>query len=275
MSIRPSPIAGTWYPGDSEQLKKTVSDHISQAEISGFNGEPLALISPHAGYLYSGSTAGHAFKLVQGRSYDLVVVISPFHNYHPDNILISSYEAYSTPLGNIPIDREIIVQMNSFLEGSIGKGITSITHEKEHSLEIILPFLQVTLTNNFKLLPIMLSGNNYQCADAVGKFLAQLAQKKNILMVASTDLSHFHDLKTANRLDTNLLEQFSSMNIKKIISTITASEGEACGIMAVLSVLTACKLLNAKELKILKYTTSAEMTGDKNSVVGYASAVIA
>jgi AmmeMemoRadiSam system protein B len=274
MRIRPSPIAGTWYPGDSETLKKTISEFIAQADVGALKSKPIALISPHAGYTYSGSTAGYAFKTVLGSSYDLVAVISPYHNYHQDNVLISSYEAYSTPLGNIPIDIDIVGQLNSFLESSIGRPSTPITHEKEHSLEIILPFLQVALSNQFKLLPIMLSGYNYQSAEAIGKFLAQLAQKKNIMMVASTDLSHFHMLKEANVLDSNLLDQFESMSVKNIIGAITSKKGEACGIMPVLAVLTASKLLNAKEFKILKYTTSAEITGDKSSVVGYASAVI-
>ncbi len=274
MRIRPSPIAGTWYPGDSETLKKTVSEFIAQADVNALESKPIALISPHAGYAYSGSTAGHAFKTVQGNSYDLVAVISPYHNHHPDNVLVSSYEAYSTPLGNIPIDKNIVDQLNSYLENSIGSPSTPITHEKEHSLEIILPFLQVALTDKFKLLPIMLSGHSYQSAEAIGEFLAQLAQKKNIRLVASTDLSHFHNLKEANALDSHLLDQFESMDMKNIIGAVTSKKGEACGVMAVLTVLTASKLLNAKELKVLNYTTSAEITGDKHSVVGYASAVI-
>ena len=274
MNIRPSPIAGTWYPGDPQNLKEAINGCIAQADISGLKSEPICLISPHAGYRYSGSTAGHAFKLVQGKSYDLVVVISPFHNHHPDKVLISSYDAYSTPLGNIPIDRKSVSRLNTTLEGSIGEAATSITHEKEHSLEIILPFLQVALSNNFMLLPIMLSGYDLKIAEAIGKFLPQLAQNKNILLVASTDLSHFHNLNLANKLDTNLLKQLKTMSIKKIFGSISSGEGEACGVMPVVTALVASKLLGAKKLRVLKYSTSADITGDKNSVVGYASAVI-
>ena len=274
MNTRPSPIAGTWYPGDSEDLRELVSEYISQADSPDLEGEPIALISPHAGYRYSGKTAGHAFKLVQGKSYDLVVVLSPFHSYHPDNILISSYDAYSTPLGDVPIDKKTVSKLNKFLQDSIGNPATPITHENEHSLEIILPFLQVSLSDKFKLLPIMLSGHNIEAAETLGKFLAKLTEEKNVLMVASTDLSHFHDLEKANDLDTNLLEQLKSMDTNKIITAISANQGEACGVMAVLAILFAAKQLKTKDLRILDYSTSAEVTGDKTSVVGYASVVI-
>jgi AmmeMemoRadiSam system protein B len=274
MNTRPSQIAGTWYPGDSEDLRELVSEYISQANSPGLEGEPIALISPHAGYRYSGKTAGHAFKQVQGRSYDLVVVLSPFHSYHPDNILISSYDAYSTPLGDIPIDKKTVSKLNEFLHDSNGKPATLITHENEHSLEIILPFLQVALSDKFKLLPIMLSGHNIEAAESLGKFLANLTLNKKVLLVASTDLSHFHDLQKANILDNNLLEKLISMDIKNIISAISSNQGEACGIMAVLSVLFAAKQLKVNKLQVLNYSTSAEVTGDESSVVGYASAVI-
>ena len=274
MNTRPSPIAGTWYPGDSKNLRELISEYISQADSPELGGEPIALISPHAGYRYSGKTAGYAFKLVQGKSYDLVVVLSPFHSYHPDNILISSYDAYSTPLGDIPIDKKTVSKLNNFFQNSIGNPATPITHENEHSLEIILPFLQVSLSDKFKLLPIMLSGYNIEVAESLGNFLTKLTEEKNVLLVASTDLSHFHDLEKANELDSNLLEQLKSMDINKIIAAISANQGEACGVMAVLAILFAAKQLKTKELQILDYSTSAEVTGDKTSVVGYASAVI-
>ena len=274
MNIRPSPIAGSWYPGDPNELIKSIDTYIDQADPEKLKKKPIALISPHAGYRYSGKTAGYAFKLVQGNSYDLVAVISPFHSHHPDNILISAYDAYSTPIGNIPIDHRVVTQLNERLEKTIGKPSSAITHEREHSLEIILPFLQVALSNKFRLLPIMLSGYNYQSADAVGKFLGKLAEKMNILIVASTDLSHFHNIKTANEFDSNMLKMWESMDPKQIISSIKSRDAEACGIMAVLTALIASKQLKAKKLKILNYSTSADVTGDKSSVVGYASAVI-
>lgn len=274
MNVRPSQIAGIWYPDNPQELEKTIKDYLSGVSIGNSDVIPIALISPHAGYKYSGSTAGHAFKAIEGKSYDLIVILSPFHDYHPDSLLISGFDAYSTPLGNIPIDNYYVNKLNTFLEQSLGETMSTIINEKEHSLEILLPFLQVALSDKFKLLPIMFSGYNLQAAEQVGKFLADIAQEKDLLIVASTDLSHFHSLEEANTMDAKLLEHFKTFNVPNIISCISSGKGEACGIMPIISTLTASLLLGAEKLSVLNYSTSAEITNNKSSVVGYASAII-
>ena len=150
MNIRPSPIAGTWYPGDSVELKETIDRYLDLGDSAKLPIDPIALISPHAGYIYSGKTAGHAFNHVQGKSYDVVAVLSPFHNHHSENLLVSSFDAYSTPLGIIPINKRSVDQLNSYLLDSGNKTATPISFENEHSLEIILPFLQVAIENDFE-----------------------------------------------------------------------------------------------------------------------------
>jgi hypothetical protein len=123
-TVRPSPIAGTWYSANPSRLKDTVSRYIDDARNPVLPGEVLALVAPHAGYLYSGSVAGHAFKTVQGTSFDHVCVLSPMHQYYPQPLLTSAHQAYRTPLGEIPLADAILTQINTRLKAKSGLSCT-------------------------------------------------------------------------------------------------------------------------------------------------------
>ena len=273
-SVRPSPIAGTWYPGNTAQLRKTIEGYLENAAPPALPGEVVALVAPHAGYRYSGHVAAHAFKTVQSRGFTKVLVISPMHQYHPQPILTSAHQAYRTPLGDIPLDREKLKGIDSMLQEQTGLSLTPVANDLEHSLEIELPFLQVALSEDFTLIPIMLRDQTRKIAKALGEILGETLNGEDCLMVASSDLSHFYTENQANQLDERVLSALSKFSPNGLFDLNQRGEGQACGLAAMAAVLWASQKMGADRATLLKYDTSASATGDRSSVVGYAAAAI-
>ena len=272
--IRPSPIAGTWYSSDPGQLGSTVDRYINNASIPDLSGEILGVIAPHAGYRYSGPVAGHAFKAVKGHSYDIILVISPLHQYHPQPILTSGHNAYQTPLGTIPLAKELLEEISKSLKAKFGVGLTTIRNDQEHSLEIELPFLQQAIEGDFNLVPIMLREQTREFSKGLGNILAEILEGKSFLMVASSDLSHFHPETVANKLDQRVLQAVDDFSPERLFDLKESGAGEACGLAPIAALLWASRALGADKVTRLSYNTSAAGTGDRSSVVGYGAAVI-
>lgn len=271
--VRPSPIAGTWYYGNPDRLRQQVDQFLAAAHLPELQGQVLALIAPHAGHRYSGSTAGHAFACLQGQERDLVAVISPMHAAYPANLITTAHRAYSTPLGEVWVDEEALAQVEDHLSHD-GLNLTPIANDKEHSLEIELPFLQRALTNDFKLLPIMVRSQAPLVAKRLGRALAQVLAGRNALLVASTDLSHFYPETLANELDQEMLRRIRSFTPDDLFAAERTGKGFACGVAAVAAVLWAARELGADTVEILHHSTSGDETGDYGSVVGYGAAAI-
>jgi len=233
---RPSPIAGSWYPGNPDKLAESIDRYFAGARLPAMKGEVVGLIAPHAGHIYSGQTAAYAFKTVHGKKYDIVVVISPLHQYHFAPILVSGHEFYETPLGQIKIDRQAVNAVDANLQKA-GLSITPILYDKEHSLEIELPFLQRSLQAGFQLLPLMLRAQDAQTAQKLGEALAAVLREQNALLVASTDLSHFFSLAEANALDKETLSQIEHFSPEGVLHADETGTGAACGVAAVAAVL--------------------------------------
>jgi len=158
VNIRPSPIAGTWYEGDPVRLARAVDAYLDAAHVPALDGETVAVIAPHAGHRYSGPVAGYAFAALRGRTFERVAVVSPFHNFDVHPLLVAAHSAYSTPLGEIAVDKESLLELDVILKSELGFGLTPIARDREHSLEIELPFLQRALTGGFSLVPVMIRG---------------------------------------------------------------------------------------------------------------------
>ena len=274
LDIRPSPIAGTWYERDREQLARVVDGYLDAAAVPDLDGDVVAVIAPHAGHKYSGPVAGYSFASLRARTFDLVAVISPFHDFEIHPLLTTVHSAYGTPLGIVPVDKSAVTELDVVLKSEIGFGLSPIAHDREHSLEIELPFLQRTLTGDFKLLPIMVRDQEPDVARGLGLALATVLKDKNALLVASTDLSHFYDQKTANKLDAEMLKRFESFDPESIFDAEQTGKGFACGHAAVASVLWAARVLGADKVKVLHHATSGDVTGDFSQVVGYGAAVV-
>lgn len=275
---RPSPIAGSWYPGKPEVLLKTIESFLDKAVVPDFEGWPVGLIVPHAGYLYSGLTAAHAFKALQGRQFTRVIVLSPSHQPYHQPLLTTAHDSYATPLGLVPVDREALKMLDTNLREDVGLELASVRKDQEHSLEIELPFLQTTLPQGFKLVPLMMVDQSASLvrllSAALVKLIRSFPAEENTLLVASSDLSHFYSERVANRLDSNLAQAVQEFDLEVFYQHKQRGEMEACGFAPMAAVLHTSRLLGANQVTIADYRTSAAVTGDRSSVVGYLSAVI-
>jgi AmmeMemoRadiSam system protein B len=268
--VRPSPIAGSWYEGNEKALARRVDDYLNNAQLPALDGEVVGVIAPHAGHVYSGAVAGCAFAALQGLQPDLVAVISPFHDFSNYALLTTAHDAYGTPLGNIEVDKAALAELSSHLDIPI----TPVFADREHSLEIELPFLQRALVGDFNLLPIMIRAQEVDVAKKLGLALATVLKDRNTLLVASTDLSHFYDQATANRLDAEMLRRFESFDPESIFEAEHTGKAFACGHAAVAAVLWSARELGADRVQVLRHSTSGDVTGDTSSVVGYGAAVV-
>jgi AmmeMemoRadiSam system protein B len=274
LDVRPSPIAGQWYPGDPKRLSVSVDQYIQAAELPELDGEVVAIVAPHAGHMYSGPVAGYAFAALRGLIPDLVAVVSPMHYPYNEPLLTTAHQAYETPLGIIPVDMNAVQALDGLLEQELGYGLTHVKRDREHSLEIELPFLQRVIETEFQLLPVMVREQSHRATRLLGQCLAKTLAGRNALLVASTDLSHFYPLDLANQLDAEMLRCIESFDPDAVIQAEEEGRGFACGRGALAAVLWAAKELGANQVKILKHATSGDITGDTSSVVGYGAAVV-
>jgi len=271
--IRPSPIAGTWYSDDAQQLTRQIDGYLSTAQSDDIRGKVFGLIAPHAGHRYSGPTAGFAYRLVLGKSYDLVVILSPAHAYYPASILSTAHKSYATPLGEIPIHPGALGIFEENMKAA-RMDFARVANDEEHSIEIQLPFLQRSLADNFSLLPIMMRSQDTTAVEAVARSLVPILQEYKSLVIASSDLSHFYPQDFANSLDEHLLQMVADFSPEGVLKAEEEGSGFACGAGPIAAVLVAAKQVGANRVKVLHYSTSADVTGDQSSVVGYGSAVV-
>lgn len=274
LDVRPSPIAGTWYEGDRVRLARAVDAYLDAARLPALDGDVVAVIAPHAGHKYSGTVAAHAFAPLRGQTFDLVAVISPFHNMAYQPFITTAHSAYSTPLGEIPVDKDALDELDVQLKSELGFGLAPMKRDREHSLEIELPFLQRALAGDFKLLPVMVRDQEPEVFRRLGLALAKVLKDKNAMLVASTDLSHFYDQETANRLDKEMLKRFESFQPESIFEAERTGKGFACGHAAVAAVMWAARELGADKVQVLHHATSGDVTGDFSQVVGYGAAAV-
>ncbi len=274
LDVRPSPLAGRWYDDDPEVLARSVDGYLDSAQLPDLEGEVIAVIAPHAGHTYSGAVAGYAFAALRGRSPDLVAVIAPMHHPYYEPLITTAHEAYSTPLGNILVDKDTLNELDSVLKSELLFGLSPVENDPEHSLEIELPFLQRALSSGWKLLPVMVRVREASISERFGKALAKILRGKNFVLVASTDLSHFYNQQTALTYDRAMLNAIESFDPDGAFDLERAGKGFACGLGALTAVMWAARELGADKVKVLRHATSGDVTGDYSSVVGYGAAAI-
>lgn len=280
LDVRPSPIAGTWYPGTEAALKQTMATLFAPYEGEDsvpLAGEVLGLVVPHAGYVYSGASAAAAFRAVAGQSYSKVLIISPSHRAYSYPLITSGHDAYQTPLGLARVDHQALSELHNHLQGH-GLGLKSTRFDEEHSLEIELPFLQYLLGTDFTLLPVMMVDQSQKTALALAQALFELIQSldstERVLLIASTDLSHFHPQRVARRLDEAFIEALKTGSATALYEKLALGKTEACGLGPAATILKLCEYLGANRVTISDYRDSSYASGDKSSVVGYVSAII-
>jgi AmmeMemoRadiSam system protein B len=270
--IRPSPIAGTWYSGDPQHLAESLDKQLAAVKLPTFEGRAIGVIAPHAGHRYSGNIAAHAFQTFATLEPETIAILSPLHAPYRGEVFTSGHSAYETPLGEIFINQDLIAEFERELKGELQ--FNRIKNDQEHSLEIELPFLQRVLSKPFTLLPIMIHTQTPYVSKLVGNALGKILQERNAVIVASSDLSHFHPATTAEVFDRTILDRIESFDPEGVISAEEEGIGFACGRGAIAAALWAAKTLGADRAKVLAYAHSGDITGDMHSVVGYGAAVL-
>jgi len=274
VDIRPSPIAGTWYPGSAETLAQSIDQYLSAATIHPLDGDVIGIIAPHAGHRYSGQVAAYAFRHLENLTPETVAVISPLHVPAQGRVFTSGHDAYTTPLGVIPVDSESRNRFQEELERNYGIEPVQLRNDSEHSLEIELPFLQRVFDYPFRLLPIMLRDQGLDAAMAVGHTLGRILKGTRGVIIASSDLSHFYPESVAKRLDSEILARIEAFDPQGVLAAEEEGTGFACGRGAIAAALWATQDLGADKAKIVQHATSGDVTMDFDSVVGYGAAVM-
>jgi AmmeMemoRadiSam system protein B len=268
-NIRPSPIAGSWYPGRADQLADSVDAYLRQAELPPVQEDLVGVVAPHAGHVYSGPVAAFAFAPLRGLAVDTVALVGPLHGYAIEPLLTSGHDAYRTPLGDVPVDAAGL----DALRAACPVPITAIYRDPEHSLDIELPFLQRVL-GAFQIIPIMVRDDSPETVLALGRGLAAALQGRRGLLVASSDLSHFYPQAQALRLDHYMLSQIETFDPLAVLAAEEEGRGFACGHGPIAAVLAAARGLGGRRVKVVKHATSGDVSGDYSRVVGYGAALI-
>jgi AmmeMemoRadiSam system protein B/AmmeMemoRadiSam system protein A len=268
-------VAGQFYPSDPIELSTELAGYFKNAKKEPIPGKIVALISPHAGYMYSGQVAAYAYKLIEGQSFETVVVISPSHVAYFPGASVYNGGDYETPLGTIPIDTALAGEISNvssrvFLSNQ-GHGFSG--QRGEHAIEVQLPFLQLVL-GKFKLVPIVIGDQDWATCEALAEVLTKSLKGKNVLMVASSDLSHYHPYAEAERLDSVVIKHINAFDPEGLFSDLNAGLCEACGGSPIVTVMLVAQGLGADKAKVVKYANSGDVTGDKSAVVGYMAAVV-
>ncbi|MFN3660943.1 MAG: AmmeMemoRadiSam system protein B, partial [Brevinematales bacterium] len=237
-------------------------------------GLPFALISPHAGYVYSGQVAAYGYKLIEHTNWDVVVLLGPSHYVHFEGAALSSAMAFQTPLGEIDVHQDYnaaLIEEDPHLFSYL-----SSAHEREHCLETQLPFLQDVVEGEFRMVPILLGALSRQSVLDMAKTLVTLYRRRNerVLFVISTDLSHYHSAKEAKEMDRRLIRHLLAMDTEALMRDAFSGVIEACGIFPLLVMCEMAKQLGRTQAKELCYRHSGEVSGDYRQVVGYLSAVV-
>ncbi len=292
-AIRPSAIAGAWYPGSAPVLRRTIEGYLDSVPPQAWPGRVVTLICPHAGYAYSGSTAAHAYAQVRaGRDpsadFSRVILFGPLHRpiwgSRLGPFMVPDEAAYRTPLGDVPLDREFIIALGKKVD------LTAVRGDEEHSLEIELPFLQVAL-GSFQLVPIMFGehvadrdpADHHPRESGVLARIDQLASAlaalwdEHTLLVASTDLSHLDNYADVVRIDRKLVDRVAAFDVDGLTAALAAGEVQACGATGLITALRTSQRIGARDAHVLAYAASGDITGNKRPgvyTVGYLAAAI-
>ncbi|MBN1829223.1 MAG: AmmeMemoRadiSam system protein B [Deltaproteobacteria bacterium] len=267
--IRKSAIAGSWYPGRPDVLRADIERYLDKATIEPVQGAITSIVVPHAGYMYSGAIAAHAYKLLKGRVFDSVVVVGPSHRLPFQGASVYAAGGFETPLGVVPVDEALarkIMAANPLIREF------PPAHSQEHSVEIQLPFLQIAL-GSFSFVPIVMGSQDDETCRILAEAISNATSGSNILVVGSSDLSHFHGYEEAVRLDARVLRHLEKMDYRSLLSDLDSGDCEACGGGPMAVAILAAQKIGAHGSKMLRYANSGDVTGDRGSVVGYAAAV--
>jgi len=259
-------VAGTFYPSDKNILKESVEGFLFKAEDKPHSGRLIAIISPHAGYIFSGQVAAYGYKNLKGSSIKRVILIGPSHQVGFKGASVYTKGGFRTPLGLVKINEKLAEDL---LNETTDVRFYPEAYEKEHSIEVQLPFLQ-TVLKDFTIVPILISSPTRQTLEHLISRLTEMVDE-NTLLLASTDLSHYHDYLKAKEMDGKIIAALERLSILDTEKLLRNGEAELCGAFPVLITMEVSRRVGANMGVLFKYANSGDVTDDKDRVVGYAS----
>ncbi len=269
-AIRRPAVAGSFYPAGEEDLRKSVKNLLDE-EIQPLT-DVLGIVAPHAGYMFSGKVAGTIYGAVRRLQPDVVVLVGPSHMEYFDGVCIFEGDAFLTPLGEVPVDGKLRDELAQFGE-PIFAGIAGHRSDGngEHCLEVQLPFLQM-LYEEFRIVPIIMGEQKWAYCEALAAALSSSLKGRNALLVASSDLSHYHSYEVAQQIDAQFIRLLEHGDPRALATALAEGEVEACGGGPVVAVQLACQKMGATKVRTLLYQNSGDVWVDKTRVVGYLAA---
>jgi len=277
-NIRQAAVAGSFYPADAKALSAMMDELLARVTAPPITEPLLAVVAPHAGYAYSGPVAAYTYAQLRGRKYTRVVVIAPSHFESFDYSSVYEGDAYATPLGNVPVDKAFareLVKMSATMKLS-SQGHDATAAGGEHAIEVQLPWLQKVL-GNFEVVPIVMGDQSYESSRALGVALTKLikasGKPEETLVLASSDLSHYHTYNDAVTIDTKTLNALAAWDYFSMSRNFQTRTWEACGGAPIVAAMIYAERMGANQARVLKYANSGDVTGDKARVVGYSAEV--
>jgi len=278
--IRPPAVAGSFYPQDREALKEMVDSNLEKAPRAQVSGRIVGIMSPHAGYIFSGQVAAYAYREIMGKHYDTVIILGPSHHTYLRRPSVGAWDAYETPLGKVPVNKDIARQL---FDQHHFFSFSNKAHIREHSIETQLPFLQRVL-RDFDIVPILLGRSSLSELKELSSVLANAIKGKNVLLVASSDMSHYPSYEDAVKVDRKTLSLIETFNPQQVFNAeeqalrrdVQNLSTALCGLSSVVTVMIAAKELGANAATVLHYANSGDITyhgyQEKRKVVGYGAA---
>jgi len=273
-TVRPAAVAGGFYPADPKELTTMIDDMLAHASPPPISGTIVAAVAPHAGYQYSGTVAAYTYAALKGHKFSRVVVIAPSHFEAFDFTSVFDGDAYATPLGAVPVDRAFaarLAKMSTTIRLS-SQGHMPTPKGGEHALEVELPWLQRAL-GDFQLVPIIMGDQSYESSRALGMALSKMIQGNDTLILASSDLSHYHAYDDAVKIDHKTLNALQAWDYFSMSQNFETRAWEACGGAPIVAAMIAAERMGANQAVVLKYGNSGDTTGDHSRVVGYSADV--
>ena len=274
--VRTAAVAGSWYPADPARLAGEVDAHLARVPARTLPRQVRAIIAPHAGLMYSGPVAAHAYSTVRSGGYSAVVLLGPSHFVPFRGISLWPDGRWESPLANATVETELALAISARSAEIVE---LPAAHGREHSLEMQLPFL-TRLLPGVPIVPLVMGHQTRQTAFRAGEAIAQAVEARvaqdprPVLLVASSDLSHYEDAPTAAAMDSVVLERVAAFDAEGLMDALERRPAHACGGGPMVAILHAARQLGAAEAHVLHYADSGDVSGDKASVVGYMAAAM-
>ncbi len=264
-------VASAFYPSNPTAIREMIAEFFDKTPDLPLGSNLVGVVSPHAGYIYSGPVAAYIYKNLSRDSFRRVVILFPSHYTRFRGVLALDVDAYKTPLGMVPVDRKSVKLL---MENDPAVFYKEGIYYREHSMEVMLPFLQVALGDNIEIIPLMMGDQTPRMARRLAEDLYDVLGDRRVLYIASSDMSHKHPYDQANAIDSRTLTHIINLDDLALVEDLRTGKAELCGYGPVLALMHLLKLRGGGKARVLKHANSGDTAGKKDQVVGYCAVAL-